>query len=104
MPHSSDAVSREAAQGERMIEVKLRFWTNDLSDEGRGNVIPKHAWTGGVVRMERNNTHGIIPGPARPFHSLLDIGAVIERTLLEHGVVLHPSKRMRKYLNVPKKP
>jgi hypothetical protein len=99
MPKVSDSGTREAAQGERMIEVKLRFWTNDLA-EAEGKVIPKHAWTSGVVRVERNNnTHGIVPGPPKPFHSLLDIGAVIENTLVEHGVVLHPSRRMQKYLS-----
>jgi hypothetical protein len=45
--------------------------------------------------MERNKTHGIVPGPPKPFHSLLDIGAVIEKALIEHGVVL---KKMQKYL------
>jgi hypothetical protein len=44
-PIVEEIESREAAQGERMIEVKLRFWTNDLA--ARGNVIPKHAWTRG---------------------------------------------------------
>ena len=48
--------SLEAKQGEKMIEVKLRFWTNDISPED-GKVVPKHAWTSGVVRMEKNKSH-----------------------------------------------
>lgn len=90
--------SSEARQGEKMIEVKLRFWTNDISPDA-GKVLPKHAWTSGVVRMERNNSHGINPGNPRPFHSLLDVGAVIEKVLIEHGVVLHSSRRMKKYMS-----
>jgi len=96
MPKRETAASLEAKQGEKMIEVKLRFWTNDIATE-LGKVVPKHAWTSGVVRMERNKSHGIDPGNPQPFHSLLDVGAVIEKVLIDHGVVLHASKRMKKY-------
>ncbi len=92
-----------AVHGERMIEVKVRFWTNDLSGES-GKIIPKHAWSSGVVWMERNPSHGIEPKHPRVFHSLLDIGAVIERVLIEHGVVLHPSRKMKKYFSECEQP
>jgi hypothetical protein len=88
---------RQAGQGERMIEINVRFWTNDIAD-GRGRVIPTHAWSSGVVRIGRNPTHGITPKSPKPFHSLLDLGAVIERVLVDQGVTLHPSRRMRKYV------
>jgi hypothetical protein len=88
--------SREAKQGERMIEVKIRFWTNDIGG-GRGVVLPKHAWASGVVRVERNATHDIRPGSPRPFHSLMDLPAVVEKVLIEHGIVLHLNRRMKKY-------
>lgn len=88
----------KANQNERMIEVKLRFWTNNIAN-GKGRVKPKHAWSSGVVRMERNDTHGIKPGSPTPFHSLLDVGAMVERVLIGHGIVLHPSPRMRKYVS-----
>lgn len=90
--------SLEAKQGEKMIEVKLRFWTNEISPEP-GKVLAKHAWASGVVRIERNKSHGIEPGVPQPFHSLLDVGAVIEKVLIEHGVVLHPSRKMKKYMS-----
>jgi hypothetical protein len=93
-----NAAARVATQGEKMIEIKVRFWTNNIA-KGVGRVIPKHAWTSGVVRIERNKSHGIEPGNPRPFHSLLDVGQIIERTLIEHGVILHPSKKMRKYFS-----
>src|SRR5688572_23689175 len=89
--------SQEAKQGEKMIEVKVRFWTNDIAPEDR-KVLPKHAWSSGVVRIDRNNTHGITPGPPRPFQSLLDVTSVIEKVLIDHNIVLHPSGRMKKYL------
>ena len=98
MPETgSGSIAREAGQGERMLEVKIRFWTNDIAG-GKGVVRPKHAWSSGVVRIERNRTHGITPGNPRPFHTLMDLPAVIEKVLIEHGVVLHHSRRMRKYV------
>lgn len=98
MPNrKSAAEAKEAAHGSKMIEVKLRFWTNNIAADGK--VLPKHAWTSGVVRMERNDAHGITPGNPRPFHSLLDMGAAVEATLIEHGIELHPSRKMKKYLS-----
>ena len=88
--------SREAKHGERMIELKIRFWTDELCEKGK--VIPKHALTSGVVRIKRNDAHGIVPGKTRPFNSLLDLGSAIEQVLKEHGIVLHVSGGMKGYL------
>ena|ERR1035437_3708107 len=93
-----DLVAQEAKHGEKMIEVKIRFWTNDISKE-KGKVLPKHAWSSGMVRIEGNKSHGIVPSTPLPFASLLDVGAVIEKVLLEHHIVLHPSQRMSKYFS-----
>lgn len=98
MPKQDTLASLEALQGERMIEVKLRFWTNKLANQP-GKILPKHAWASGVVRMERNKSHSIDPGTPQPFHSLLDVSAVIEKVLIEHGIVLHPTRKMKKYLS-----
>lgn len=97
MKDRQTAGEREAKHGQKMIEVKIRFWTNDIA-EGKGQIVPKHAWSGGVVRIEGNKSHGIEPGNPVPFHSLLDVGAKIEKVLIDHEVVLHSSRRMRKYL------
>lgn len=86
-----------AKHGKKMIEVRLRFWTNNIAGDAN-KVIPKHAWTSGVVHIQGNESHGIAPRNPRPFHSLLDIGTVIEKVLLEHGIVLYPSRSMRKYM------
>jgi hypothetical protein len=93
----SDISAQEARLGQKMIEVKVRFWTNDISPE-KGKINPKHAWSSGVVRIESNPSHGIVPGNPKPFHSLLDVGSVIEKVLIEQGIVLHPSKKMAKYV------
>jgi hypothetical protein len=97
MADEEQVAALEAAQGERMIEIKIRFWTNNIAS-GEGKVLPKHAWTSGVVRMASNRSHGITPAHPRPFHSLLDVGAVIERVLIEHGITLYPSRRTEKYI------
>ena len=90
------AKARKANVGERMISVKVCFWTNNIA-KGKGRIYPKHAQGSGVVRIERNNAHDIRPGNPLPFHSPLDLLAVIEKVLIQHGVVLHPSRRMKKY-------
>lgn len=75
MDNSKDIEQREAQQGERMIEIKNRFWTNNIA-EGKGVIQPKHAWSSGVVRIERNKSHGIAPEKPLPFHSLMDLTEV----------------------------
>ena len=84
--------TREAKIGERMIELKIYFWTNKIA-KGKGNVHPKHAWGSGVIRLERNDAHDIRPQNPVPFHSTLELPAVIEKVLIQHGIVLHPSRR-----------
>lgn len=88
----------DAKHGEKMIEVKVRFWTDDLAPSA-GKIVPKHGWTAGVVRMDRNKAHGIAPRKPMPFNSLMELTSVIERVLLDHGVQLHPSRRMKRYLS-----
>jgi hypothetical protein len=86
-----------AIYGKKMIEVKIRFWTNDIAAK-KGAIIPRHAWTSGVVRMEPNKAHGIVPKNPTFFYSLLDIGAVVEKVLIAHDITLHRSNKMRKYV------
>lgn len=95
MPESIE--SREARYGERMIEVRVRFWTDEIA-EAEGQIVPKHAWVSGVVRMQRNESHGIVPRNPRPFNSLMELPQVIERALIDHGVKLHRLGKMWKYI------
>jgi hypothetical protein len=96
MPIKRELVAKEAKHGQKMVEVKVRFWTDDIAAE-KGKVVPKHAWAAGVVRIERNDAHEITPSQPVPFNSLLDLGTAIEKVLIEHGVVLHSSAKMKKY-------
>lgn len=89
--------SVRANKNERMIEIRLRLWTDSIAGR-KGYVVPKLAWSSGTIRMERNETHGIKPNKARPFNSLLDLGVVIEKLLIAQGITLRPSKRMKRYI------
>ena len=70
-------LEKEATHGQKMIEVKVRFWTNEIA-ENKGNIIPGHAWSSGVVRIEPNKYHQIEGGDCFPFNSLLEVGKAIE--------------------------
>ena len=96
MKKQDPVTAQLATHGKKMIEVKVRFWTNDIA-EGQGKIIPKNAWSSGVVRMEPNESHGIKTLNPLPFHTLMDLPAIIEKVLINHGIVLHQSKKMKKY-------
>jgi len=87
---------REAEYGQKMIEIRVRFWTNDIAS-AKGKIVPKNAWASGIVRIEKNETHGINPSSAEAFNSMMELTGAIETVLIENGIVLHPSKKMRKY-------
>ncbi len=92
-----DIESREAQVGKRMIEVRVRFWTDGIVPR-EGRIRPKHAWTNGVVRIAPNDVHGTKPSNPRPFNSMGELGAKIETVLIEAGVKLHPNRKMQKLI------
>ena len=80
--------SRKAVHGEKTIEIKIHFFTNELAKAGE--IRPKHGWTRGTVGITTNESHGIEPGgKRRHFNSLMEIPAAIERVLIENGITLH---------------
>lgn len=85
---TNTANSRKAKHGEKMIELKVRFWTNGIADK-QGWVVPKNGWSRGMVIMERNESHEIVPKDPRPFNSLMELPQVIEKVLIEHDIKLH---------------
>lgn len=95
---SNEGQAKKPKYGEKMIEVKVRFWTNEIAEK-EGYIIPKHAWADGVVRIERNESHGIIPANPRPFNSLMEITLAIEKVLIQHGILLHRGRVMDKYID-----
>ena len=79
-----------------MIEVRLRFWTDDIAEK-KGEVIPKHAWGSGMINIERNVAHGLVPMKWLAFNSISEIPAIIEKCLIESGVKIIASRKMKKY-------
>lgn len=96
MADNADLEAREAKHGQKMISVNVRFWTDELAEQGK--VIPKHGWVHGVVHLETNPSHGIQPSKPIPFNSLMEIPVAIEELFIREGVTLHPNSRMRRYL------
>ncbi len=89
--------AKKAPHGEKMLEIRLRFWTDEIAPV-KGYVAPKHAWSSGVARIQTNASHGIHGGEEVIFNSLLEIPSAIEKILLSEGIQLHASRRMRRYL------
>ena len=84
------AESRKAVQGEKTIELKIHFFTNELAK--KDEIRPKHGWTRGTVGITTNESHGIPPGSRRRhFNWLMELPATIERVLIENGITLHSS-------------
>ena len=98
MQTETEIVEKEARFGEKMIEIRVRFWTNQLAD-GEDKILPKHAWASGVVRMQPNKSHGIAADNPKPFDTLMELPAIIEQVLIENGIKLHPCGAAKKYLD-----
>jgi hypothetical protein len=96
MATKSDVAPRMPKQGEKTIELNVRFWTDEIAGE-KGAILPKHAWASGVVHATRNTSHGISPTDPIPFNSLMELPVAIEKTLLAHGIILHADGKMKKY-------
>jgi len=102
MPKRRPINSQIAEHGEKMIQRDVRLWTNDISPI-KGEILQKHAWTSGVVRLEANRAHKIKLSKPIPFDSLMDLTAVIEKVLIQHRIILHPSSRFLRYISKPNK-
>jgi hypothetical protein len=88
---------REAQWGKRMIEIQVRFWTDGIA-EAKGHIQPKHCWDAGVIKIQRNDAHGVTPSNPIPFNGLIDMSRKIEQVLIIHGIKVRLSPRQRRYL------
>jgi len=85
----------EAKHGERMIELKIAFFTDNIASE-EGKVIPKVCWDVGTVRLLANASHGLRPSEPYFFSGLSELLPTIERLLAENEVkVLHYSGKTK---------
>ena len=90
-----DSHSLEADYGEKMIEVRIRFWTNDIA-ETKGHILPKHCWSAGMVYAPRNDSHGIKSSRRMPFNSLDEVQNAIEQAMEDIGIKVHENKKTPK--------
>ena len=91
-------VRRKPQYGEKMLELAVRFWTNDISTRP-GYIVKKECWDSGVVRVKKNRSHGIrVDGDPIPFNSLLDLAGKIEAALIAARIKLHLGDRSRKLI------
>lgn len=86
-----DSHSLEANYGEKMIEFKVRFWTNDIAGT-QGHILPKHCWPAGMVYASRNDSHGIKSSRTIPFNSLDEVQNAIEQAMTDVGIKVHENK------------
>jgi len=94
-----DAEQREAKHGEKMIEIKVRFWTDQIAED-KGNIRPKHCWDAGVARITTNKSHDIKPQQPIIFRSLMDVPRAIEDCLINNGITVHTENCSYKYMHV----
>ena len=96
------ATEREAKHGKKMIEVRVRFFTDAIAEKP-GHVVPRHCWDVGVVRFAANPAHNLPGGEPIPFNSLMELPGKIEQAFLKSKITLHMSNKSGKYYS-PKKP
>ena len=54
--------------GEKTITIRLRYFTENLTDKP-GTIRRKHAWGQGMVEAVANGSHGISPKDPVPFNN-----------------------------------
>lgn len=81
-----------AEHGEKMIELRIKFWTNDIAED-KNMIAPKHAWSSGVVSTRTNKAHGLTSDDPIIFNSLLELPSKIEELLIREGITLHLSEK-----------
>ena len=89
--------ARSAVHGAKMIEVRVRFWTDKIAAT-KGQIIPKNAWDSGVVIVSTNHSHEIDASTPLPFNSMAELPAKIEKALITQGIKLHRDARSRKWI------
>lgn len=90
---------REAKWGEKMISLDVRFWTDGIA-ETENMIVPKHALAAGVVKLNRNDAHGIkTTSNPIPFNTPLQLLEAVEELFIREGITLHLSSTMRRYFS-----
>ena len=87
---------KKGVHGQKMLELRTRFFSNDIADE-KGYVLAGNVWECGVVYLHPNDLHEIGQNKAEIFHSMAELPSAIEKVLIKNKVIIHRSKRTKKY-------
>jgi hypothetical protein len=88
-------------QGRKMINLSLSLWTDKMPGAPEGDVLPKHCWSYGTLRLKSNGRHGIKGSKARPWNKVEEIGPLLIKLLEEGGITVHEVKRGRRKSTPP---
>ena len=86
----------QANHGDKMIEVRVRFWTNDIA-ETEEHIKQKHCWSAGTVTLPRNGSHGIDSGEPQTFNSLMELTSAIEQAMIDADITMHIGRKRGLY-------
>jgi hypothetical protein len=78
-----------APHGQKMITLKVRFWTDNISKKP-GAQLKKECWDAGVVSIAGNRSHGFqTETETLPFNSLPQLLSTLEKLFIKHGIQMH---------------
>lgn len=86
-------VEKKVPHGQKMIEVRLRFWTNAIAKK-KDHIVPKHCWDHGTLYIVENEGHEV-KHRWKAFRSLTEVSRVIEKLLQEDGITIHHGRYTR---------
>ena len=87
----SEVARMKAPHGEKMIEVRIRFWTNDIAKR-KGDIEPRHCWAAGTVHMTRNEAHGLKDDVNVKFNSMAELTAAVEKLMTQARIKMYKSR------------
>jgi hypothetical protein len=85
------SITKKGIHGKKMIEIKIRLWTDGIADE-EDHIFPKKAWDSGVIYVTPNDLHGIKSNSPVVFNSFGSILKTLEKVLISQGIQLWPSR------------
>ncbi len=84
---------KDVPVGERTIELRIRFWTNDIDGNPKGTITQRVCWDGGYVYVGNNKSHGIKNEGGSHFSGLCQLLCSVEKVLDKHDIRLQKGPR-----------
>ncbi len=90
-------MEKKAKYGEKMIQVKMYFFTDGIA-ESKDKIVPKHAWTKGQLSLIANESHEIRSRRTH-FNTLMELTHALQELLIEGGITLHVCDDMKRLIH-----